>query len=756
MKKLVSFKMVALVIAMLACCMTFSACSDDDELDFVANVEFDTEQSDDGAMLVDAWASEYTLEIKSDGAWVLETTDRFYNLSVKSGSGDATVRLEVEDNQGEERKEGCLTVVFPGHEDLNRKILIEQKWAGDYDENAADTIATSNKIYAVGYSYDATGQWAHPNSVKMQIFNTKKLIKEGILNVGPTQVSLVANTITGSSISDMTNALAVKANVDGGFGKFKAEANASFDMNHTQNSNYEYASTYFNLDVRYASLDVDFTTLCYNYMTDDAWYAINGVPRRYNNGRTAIAYQSNKEGFKKLVKSFGTHVILSAKLGGRVRHSMSIDISKITSSYDVKAFAKASYDGVFASGGGSVDEKFKQSYTANENCRKITLEVLGGDESLAKVLGAKDGEGFTKENLDAWVNSVTTENMALVNFDTYSLVPLYELIDESLTLEVDGVDGKARKEALKAYMEGEDIASDFSSYDCGTVTEIDLKGDYFENLETSKTLIHDVVIDGQYVGQICSEYIPNINRDARVTVVYPVINNMPRYNMGFFIGNKSHRPARVSWDGTDVAIEEYPNLEPMSDAGSLYLRGASISSKRPEGTTHIRGSVQESGLKIANNFYPVVKIFNNVWISEDYRETLDNAGNGISNIKKRGDNLYYLGTTLRDNKNIAPKGWRVATSKDYKEIQDKLTANGIADIARFFWDSSLLGYNVQFVGWYDGWQNSIYRDGEHIQAEYHTADSYHIRIRKDGGVGIEKWTDDALGRYWMSIRLVKE
>ncbi|MBQ4162931.1 MAG: hypothetical protein IJD84_08660 [Parabacteroides sp.] len=753
MKKLVSFKMAVLVISVLTCCMTFSACSDDDELDFVADVEFDTEQSD-GAMLVEAWASEYTLEIKSDGAWVLETTDRFYDLSVKSGSGNATVLIEVEDNQGEERKVGCLTVVFPGHEDLNKEIFIEQKWAGDYDDNAADTIATSNKIYAVGYSYDATGQWAHPNSVQKQIFDTKTLIKEGILNVGPTQVSLVANTITGSSISDMTNALAVKANVNGGFGKFKAEANASFDMNHTQNSNYEYASTYFNLDVRYASLDVDFATLCYNYMTDDAWYAINGVPREdKKTGKKTIYYLSNKEGFKKLVESFGTHVILSAKLGGRVRHSMSIDISKITSSYDVKAFAKASYDGVFASGGGSVDEKFKQSYTANKDYRKIKLEVLGGDESIAKVLGQEGGEGFTKENLDAWVKSVTTSNMALVDFDNYSLVPLYELIDETLTMAEDGVDGKARKQALKDYMEGKDIASDFSSYDCGTVTEIDLKGDYFENLETSKTLIHDVVIDGQYVGQICSEYIPNINRDARVTVVYPVINNVPRYNMGFFIGNKSHRPARVSWDGTDVAIEEYPNLEPMSDAGSLYLRGASIASKRPEGTTHVRGSIQESGLKIADNFYPVVKIFNHVWISKDYRETLDNAGNGISNIKKRGDNLYYLGTTLRENKNIAPKGWRVATSTDYIEIQDKLSANGIADIARFFWDSSLLGYNVQFVGWYDG---DNYKNGSSIQAEYHTVDGYHIRIRKDGGVGIEEWTTDALRHYWMSIRLVKE
>lgn len=751
MKKLVSFKMAALVIAMLACCMTFSACSDDDELGFVADVEFDTEQND-GAMLVEAWAAEYALEIKSDGEWVLETTDRFYDLSVKSGSGNATILIKVENNQGEERKVGCLTVVFPGHEDQNREIFIEQKWEGDYDDNAASIITTSNKIYAVGYSYDATGEWAHPNSVRKEIFDTKTLIDEGNLNVGPTQVSLVANTITGSSISDMTNTLAVKANVNGGFGKFKAEANASFDMNHTKNSNYEYASTYFNLDVRVASLDVDLQTLCYDYMTDDAWYAINGVPRENKRtGKAIVSYPSNKEGFKKLVESFGTHVILSAKLGGRVRHSMSMDISKITSSYDAKAFAKASYDGVFASGGGSVDEKFKQSYTDNRKNISIKLDVLGGDESLAKVLGKLE-DGFTKENLGAWVESVTADNMALVNFDNTSLIPLYELIDESLTLEEDGVDGKARKQALKDYMEGKDIASDFSSYDCGTVTEIDLKGDYFENLESTETLIHDVVIDGQYVGQICSEYIPNINRDARVTVVYPVINNVPRYNMGFFIGNKSHRPARVSWDGTDVTIEEYPELEPMSDAGSLYLRGASISSKRPEGTTHVRGSVQESGLKIADNFYPVVKIFNHVWISEDYREDRYSTGHVLETLKREG-NVYYKAYTLRD-KDFAPKGWRVATSTDYLEIQNKLSANGIADIARFFWEPSLLGYDAQFVGWYRG--GVLQTGDDYQQTEYFTSDSYHVRIRKDGGFEVTNDLMESVSNYHMIIRLVKE
>lgn len=733
------------------CGLTFSlvlVSCDKDEF-FVGEVKYETEQSD-GTMLVDAWASEYNLEIETDGEWVLESEDRFIHPSHKNGTGNSTVVLYIENNQSEERKVGSLTVIFPKHEELNKTILIEQKWKGDYDDNAADKITTSNKIYAIGYSYDATGEWASPNSVKVEIFDTKTLNEKGKHVIGPTQVSLVANTITGSTISDMTNALALKADVKGGFGKFKAEANASFDMNHAQNSNYEFATTYFNLDVRVASFDLDLQTLCDDYMTDDAWYAINGVPRE--NKRThkqKVSYPSTNEGFRDLVKNYGTHVIMSARLGGRVRHSMEIDISKITSSYDVKAFAKASYDGVFASGGGNVDEKFKQSFEDNRKNINIRLNVLGGDELKAKALGSESG--FNANNLDEWVKSVTDNNMALVNFDNNSLIPIYELIDESLTLEDDGVDGKARKDALKKYMEGSDIASDFSSYDCGTVVKFAYKG---ISTMDDFSYVNDIIIDGQYVGQMCLEYIPNIDREHAVTVIYPVINNIPRYNMGFFVGNESHKPARIVWDGTDVSVYEYSDYSEVYWGEMIYLRGASITPVPPEGTDEKQGYVADSFLKLGNIRYPLVKIFNNVWTAKDFQWDRDNAGNPIHNINAYNGINYYSPTVLNENKNIAPVGWRVPTSTDYLDIKNKLEANGISNIGTAFLPNGLLGYNAQFVGWLDG---SVFRNGDgYSQAEYLTSDLHHIRIRKDGGFGVEPWGQDGGSNYRMSFRLIKK
>lgn len=757
MKKKIT-QLLTCLAAAAATALFLSSCKDD-EL-FIAEVEY-PQETVDNVLTVDAWASEFPIEIKAESEWKIEKDSRFFRVSPESGVGNATVMVYIQDNQGEERKDGTLKVIFPGHEDKNVELILEQKYFGDYNGEIANPIGTSNKVYAIGYSYDATGEWASPNSVKIEIFDTKLLSEEGKHVVGPTQASLVENIITGSSISEMTNALAVKADVKGGFGKFKAEASASFDMNHAKNTNFEYATTYFNLDVRTASFDTDLMTLAENYMTDDAWYAINGVPRE--NKRThkkKVSYPSTTEGFKNLVEYYGTHVILSANLGGRVRYSMEADISKISSSFDIKAFAKASYEGAFVSASGSVDEKFKQSYKNNKQHVTIRLNVLGGDESKAKRLGSS--EGFKKSNLDDWVQSVTAENMALVGFNKGSLVPLYELIDESLTEEEEGVDGKARKEALKRYLEG-DMGNDpdFSTYDCGTVTEFDIQDINFSNAGNGGSLVRDIVLDGQYVGQICNEYIPNINRDERVTVVYPVINNVPRYNMGFFLGNNSHKPARICWDGANVAVEEYADLD-FGAVSKLYLRGASVSAVLSDGTTTKRGSVKDSYCEAFGKSYRLVKIFNHVWLGEDYQATKKSngipfgqkdfgPGVGVIDEILRHNNRNYYASTLGKCPETAPAGWRFPSADDYVAIQHKLAANGISEIGKAFDRGGVLGFDItDWTYWntYE-WEND---HAVYITSTYE--DEWHNvmpSIYTDGGFRIVKY----IGLN-VSIRFIKE
>ena len=373
------------------------------------------------------------------------------------------------------------------------------------------------------------------------------------------------------------------------------------------------------------------------------------------------------------------------------------------------------------------------------------------------------GTGYNEQNCKAWVQSVTKDNMALVSFPSSdedknkALVPLYELVERNATLENGGFDGEARYQALKAYMEGDEIAQDFSSYDCGTVTSF--KVPTFSSDDES--LIKDITIDGQWVGQVCNEFIPNINREARVTVVYPVINNQPRYNMGFFLGNRSHKPARVSWNGTNVAIEEYTNLD-FGSVETLYLRGASISPTVYDGTVAIEGEVKDECLtaygkesidddSYHTRDYRLVKIFDKIWLGEDFTAMRSRDNSKLIRGSFIGKSTLYYGEQMNDDKwKLAPVGWRVPSIDDYKDILLKLEANGFSLLGSAFLKDGVLGFNAPLAGYQIG---SVTYDVGKVSRYWTDDEKTALEIEDTGSYAIKVY--DNHGDYY-SVRLVKK
>lgn len=302
-----------------------------------------------GSLEVDAWSHERNYTIQSDGSWSVESS-RFITCEPSVGTGDTEVKLYVQDNLSGVRKDGKITIVSPGAQ--NRVVAVEQLCADDYTEEelGAHPIGTSNKIYAVGYSYDARDEYASPNSVRLEVFDTRRLIKSGILAKNATDLSLHNMTLTGSTISEIRDTLSSQVNGKASWGLFAAEMNTSFNMGYAKSDNYEYAVSYVDLKVYNISLEKDLETIKDRYMMDDAYNAINGIPVRRRSGRMEAAYPTDAEGIKRLVRDYGTHVVMNAGLGGRVRYSMSVNISNITTNYDAGAFIKASYGDVSSMG----------------------------------------------------------------------------------------------------------------------------------------------------------------------------------------------------------------------------------------------------------------------------------------------------------------------------------------------------------------------------------------------------------------------
>ncbi len=728
------FYLMAMAIAVL----TISSCKDDD---FLGEVTLPAEATGN-EMLVDAKANEFPLEIKTEGAWKVETDSYFFTVEPEEGTGNATVTVSVQNNTRNKRKTGHLTIVFPDHESENKTLTIKQKWVGEYDENA-DILDKMNVIYAVGYGFDTTkGLYPNSDCLRAEIFNTSKLIAEGTEGTGELKMNATLSTVTGNSISELSNKLTVKANASGGVGKFKAEANASFTMDYHDNSTHEYAINYLEATLTTAKFTKSLGRLkTRKYMNEEAYEDINGIFEEYAS--------TDPNGFKNLIRDYGTHVVMTARLGGRVRQSLDVDITDIKESYDLNVFAKASYEGVFAKAGGSVNDDFHKSYNNHKNSMKINVDALGGDTKLAKALVAKDG--FTEANYLAWFNSVDKDNMALMGFvDENSLVPLYELVDKANYPE--------RYDSLYRFMTGKEMAEkyeDNSTYDTGTVTSFDVPR--FGTAYNS-TLVKDIKLGGQLVGQICQEYIPAINRDKRIIVVYPVIGTTVRYNMGFFIGDDTHKPARVAWNGTETNISEYPELD-FGNVTKLYLRGASITTTPAEGVDVKQGTIEDELLvgKVWNGStnvpgsYPLVKIFNNIWTRIDFSMGL---GEGSTGRNVDGTYHVYYNYARASQANQYPAGWRVAKSTDYSEMKNKLGANGHSLPGLALLKGGVTGYELVWAGWFDlGYPGNELR-GSNSQMEYRTSDDYHIRIQNSGTFDIEKGTNH--DNWLMCLRLIKE
>lgn len=742
-------QMALLLLGGMMATALLTACTDDDDN---SNQGSEPGGSTTADMVVDQWAQDITYDVTGSGDWRIETDDRFYTVEPNEGSGPTKVVIYMQRNRRDERRKGTMKVVYTKDASQNKTVNIEQKWKGEYKENEADAYQTMNEVYAVGYSYDCTGEYASPNSVRYEIFDTNKLSKLNKMIIDEAGTDLNTTTASGASISEVSNDLAVKASVSGGFGKFKAEASSSFDMKYAKNENYEFAINYLEVQTATVRINANFNTLLSNYMNGDAYEDINGLTQDYRGA----------DGIRALIRDYGTHVVMNSRLGGRIRQSMAVDISEVKGSYDINAFAKASYGGVFVSGSAEVKDEFKKSYEQNKSSVDIRLSTLGGNTTIGIDLGMQGG--FTHENVEKWIESVNGSNSRLIGFGSKALRPLYELVDRAKYPE--------RYEEMKTYMEGVDgkgISKDFDSYSCGTTTRI--KVPQFNSDDSNATLVKGIYLGGQKVGIICEEFIPIINMKNRVKVVYPIISNKVRYNLGFFLGDDNHRPGRVSWDGASVVVQEYEDRE-FGEAKEIYLRGATVMGSASSGLDIKDGDTRDQflqnraywdagyGLYEVDYSYPQVKLLNNIWTREDYSRQMNDVRQEYSQTEKKYIS-YFLGSMVKKQPSELtwmPSGWKIATAQAVRDIITMLTTYSVQLPSMALAEGGVTGLNIKWRGWID---NGSLRGGdnqvEHFVTEPDPADSkkmklYRLRMRRNGPLDMPEGGDN----YYMLIRLIED
>ena len=633
------------------------------------------------------------INIESNMSWEASIEGDLAYVFPEKGSGNATINLCILDNDTDEEQFGKLIIRFPENESENCTYNLNQLSGSYSDENSVTT--TGNKARAVGYGYNTKdGKFAAIESVKGPILAVEKMLQEGgIENIG-VQASLTSSMYSGSNMKALSKKLSTKANLKASYMGFSGEIGASFDISQSESNSYEYCIAYIENAITTLEVQLDPPSL-QDLIINSAYTAINGVSR---DGVESSYYPTGDEGFANLINYYGTHLVYNAQLGGKLKYTTQVNVSEVQGAYNINTYAKAGYKNVFVSASAEVSAEMNDAYKKNSSHIKTNLIVSGGGRqeaiALSKISNATNENA--KIALDNWSTSLIDDtNLTLINFDNNSLVPLYDLVDPKY---------KARKEALKKYMEdGSFWPAD--EYKIGDVHLLNIPDKAIGAVPTNKSLVSAVYdkTGSHQVAVICDEYIPILNVKERVTVIYPIINNKTKWNIGYFVGDEANNPAFVCWTGTKVSINK-SELEGDNVTGrkkKVYLQGAVFNSIADVGTNIKVTPTINKELKTPRG-YSIVKVLNNYWTRTDLRETaaaLDlntfpqkvfiNEGDDLTKLET-GNYLLIVWSHVYE---VA--GWKVANANDWIDIRSWILSNELTgDFSNTYQRKGRIGLDV--------------------------------------------------------------
>lgn len=577
---------------------------------------------------------------------------------------------------------------------------LEYEYRGNGEGDGPEEIVDGNRIYGVGYGYNFILDHSKALS-RAPIIQESKM--EGRRKTAGLDAKINQETYTGNSLSEVANNFASNFKISGGKFGFSGEVGAAFKSEYKSSSQYEYALNIIDVPLTNVTLEMSHLELT-KALNPMFKLALWGGSKLYR----------GRAGLKKLVSDYGTHLVMKAHLGGRVRYANVVDLSKVQGEYNLKAWAKASYSGIIDVEGG-VENNFKKSYEQSKSAVTSNITVIGGTaDGVFALMNGKD-----KKNFDIWLNTLKDiKNNSVVELQ--EVIPIWELIYNE-----KGKINTARIKEIKDYVENGNYAADMTGENkfligaVGKVPDIDKM---FSTLdEKDGTLVRELSVSGRVVARVCSEYIPQINKTRRVTVVYPVFDNKVKYNLGYFIGNEGLAPTRVCWNDTTATPKLLPiaNESKMGAKSTIYIQGGSILTEDNDAALIKEAKVMKvdvAGLYLQSKRadakgstpygYPLVKVFNHVWLRENYAREIS----GYS-LKKDAD-VYYTRKAFTDKSKMieAPSGWKIPTRHDFAEIKRELESNRVANPASALTlkGSNLTGFNAILKGWYEstGYQHN--------------------------------------------------
>lgn len=733
---------IALMCALLST-VTLTSCHDDDDTIVPESGAWTVSVAGSDDVLLSRLASYERLTVnisgydaERDGAVVITSTEDWLAVTSDTLAADSVVLVAVTTNDESRRRTASLVFTSVNNPSLRGVLPVSQQSPTEQDANGAD----ARSVLYVGYGYDIYAALDNPMSVrtKRPVIDLENLeANSGVFNFEAIHNSRMATTTVESyaatSIHEMATLLTgTSSNSDidiaGSVETCKRAVNAAKKVEITE-QNFGYGM----MTKTVASKTLDMGALSYLRKLDSEDRNSNRLSLTYDFKKRLWEIESmqgeqRRNAITALLLEYGTHVVVQADLGGKIDYAFTLQRERsFRTDAEVREEVRYTIGQL-----GTKDRTEGLQEVSSDKSAAGAIQILGGSADSRKLLKddidkmKQNAQGqLSPEHMQKWLASISysaalanDENLDVVHFE---LMPVWDLVPYSLRRDfLDATLLLAQRSDCKlpAQALGTDI------YEMRPAKEQSLFN--FNRINADASLCRLLYYEGTPVLQVCSEYVPKIRTDERVTVAYPIYKQRIRMNQGLFIGDGIHQPAFVSFSGGNCYVNPIDTLPQGEIVDVFYYVNGTLQMKNPTGLTVLTGknrSVQEDYLYLYGNDdkttttrrHPIVKIGSKFWTRHDINHHMyfASAATGASTDQMEGGILYtrfewepnnvFMGsnawtwgyqpnTFFAGNPNTK---WYLPFANDIRELNAYLDFNPKA-----LFKNQVSGWDAEFNGYY--------------------------------------------------------
>ena len=360
--------------------------------------------------------------------------------------------------------------------------------------------------------------------------------------------------------------------------------------------------------------------------------------------------QERQKLIEQLLVDFGTHVVLQADLGGRIDYTFTM--SK-TVSFNSEEEMRQEIDYTL---GRIADTDRTQTNRATTSSKSAdgAIVVTGGSEAARSALRNDIGKlsptgQMNPDHIAAWLSTINysqnPENDPSLDVIHFDLMPLWNLVGDDLRRDFLNVTLRMASRS-DCKLPASFLETDIYEFQPQKDTEL-FK---FQNVNENTSLCRLLYFENEPVLEVCSEYVPNIRTDERVTIVYPIRNKQIRMNQGLFLGDGIHQPAYVSFSKANCYVDVIDTLAPGRIVDKFWYVNGNLMLQNP---TDLDGLTGKQRVVRDENFYyiyddklktyPIVKVGSCFWTRRDIDTKMGFTSNPSSK-KNRADEHVIDGT----------------------------------------------------------------------------------------------------------------